>query len=56
MNDEFCIGHARKYLTKEELKFNSQNQLILGMKKEQVRKLKSEVRSTRARRYFSESE
>lgn len=31
------------------------NQLLLGMKKEQVIKLKNEVRATRDRRYFSES-
>jgi hypothetical protein len=49
------VGHARIWLTKPELKFNSQNQLNLGMSKEDVTKLKSENSLSRERRYFSES-
>jgi hypothetical protein len=40
---------------KNELNINSQNQLNLGMPKEEVIKLKSENPLSRERRYFSES-
>ena len=40
---------------KKELNINSQNQLNLGMPKEEVIKLKSENPLSRERRYFSES-